>query len=243
VVLARRLAVAVAALLGLALAVFGAWFAFVLGPKGTAAFHTSSNAPLVLGPNVLNRVNAPVTVSAESASGPVFVGAAVPQDVDALVGESKHNFVAYASFPARTLTIEQLGSGDLADPSESHVWRSTGEGSVSLTQEQAPQTVLVYPTKGGSFDVAVTVARNTWFLQSLVALVVGLIVVAFAGGWLWQSWRAAPEGGEPTEPADSSAEPPAEKQAETPTETSAETRTEVSAENANETSEQAEETR
>ena len=64
-----------------------------------------------------------------------------------------------------------------------------------MTQEQAPQAVLVYPSKGGSFDVDVTVARNTWFLQSLVALVVGLIVVAFAGGWLWQHWRAAPEGG------------------------------------------------
>ena len=247
-VLARRLAVAVAALLGLALAVFGAWFAFVLGPKGTAAFHASSNAPLVLGPNVLNRVNAPVTVSAESASGPVFVGAAVPQDVDALVGESKHNFVAYASFPAGTLTIEQLGSGDLADPSESHVWRSTGEGSISLAQEQAPQAVLVYPTKGGSFDVAVTVARNTWFLQSLVALVVGLIVVAFAGGWLWQSWRAAPEGSDPTKTSDGAsaetpAETPAETRAETTTETSAETRTEASAENATETTARAEETR
>ena len=198
--LARRLAVAVAALLGLALAVFGAWFAFVLGPKGTAAFHATSNAPLVIGPSVLNRVNAPVTVSAHAASGPVFLGAAVPQDVDELVGKSKHNFVASASFPARTLTIEQLGSGDLEDPSESHVWRATGEGSVTVTQDQAPQAVLLYPTKGGSFDVDVVVARNTWFLQSLVALVVGLIVVAFAGGWLWQSWRAAPEGGEPTEP-------------------------------------------
>ena len=107
--LARRIAVAVAALLGLALAVFGAWFAFVLGPKGTAAFEATSNAPLVIGPNVLNRVNAPVTVSADAASGPVFLGAAVPQDVDQLVGQAKHNFVASASFPARTLTIEQLG--------------------------------------------------------------------------------------------------------------------------------------
>jgi hypothetical protein len=84
----------VAALLGLALAVFGAWFAFILGPKGTAAFHATSNAPLVLGPNVLNRVTAPVTVTASAASGPVFLGAAVPQDTDELVGQAKHNFVA-----------------------------------------------------------------------------------------------------------------------------------------------------
>ena len=243
-VLARRLAVAVAALLGLALAVFGAWFAFVLGPKGTAAFHASSNAPLVLGPNVLNRVNAPVTVTAESASGPVFVGAAVPQDVDELVGKSKHNFVAYASFPARTLTVEQLGTGDLQDPSESHVWRSTGEASITVSQEQAPQAVLVYPTKGGSFDVAVTVARNTWFLQSLVALVVGLIVVAFAGGWLWQSWRAAREGGEPTEaPVTPSAEAGDGATAESLDATPEPAPTEKPAENATEPTERAEETR
>lgn len=190
--LARRIAVAVAALLGLALAVFGAWFAFVLGPKGTAAFHATSNAPLVIGPNVLNRVSAPVTVTASAASGPVFVGAAVPEDVDQVVGPAKHNVVASASFPARTLTIEQLGSGDLEDPSESHVWRSTGDGSVTVSQDEAPESVLVYPAKGGSVDVDVTVARNTWFLQSLVALVVGLIILAFAGGWLWQHWHEPP---------------------------------------------------
>jgi hypothetical protein len=203
VALARRIAVAVAALLGLALAVFGAWFAFVLGPKGTAAFHATSNAPLVIGPNVLNRVSAPVTVSASAASGPVFVGAAVPQDVDEVVGPAKHNFVASASFPAGTLTIEQLGSGDLQDPSASHVWRSTGDGSVTVTQDQAPESVLVYPAQGGSVDIDVTVARNTWFLQSLVALVVGLIVLAFAGSWLWQNWRS-----EPRTPAEAPPAPP-----------------------------------
>jgi hypothetical protein len=206
VALARRIAVAVAAVLGLALAVFGAWFAFVLGPKGTAAFEATSNAPLVIGPNVLNRVNAPVTVSADAASGPVFLGAAVPQDVDQLVGQAKHNFVASASFPARTLTLEQLGSGDLPDPSGSHIWRSSADGSITVTQDQAPQSVLVYPSKGGSVDVDVTVARNTWFLQSLVALVVGLIVVAFAGGWLWQHWRTVPEAVGPAPDGDATAD-------------------------------------
>jgi hypothetical protein len=210
VALGRRIAVALAALLGLALAVFGAWFAFLLGPKGTAAFHATSNAPLVLGPTVLNRVTAPVTVTASAASGPVFLGAAVPQDTDELVGGAKHNFVASADFPARTLTIEQLGSGNLEDPSGSHVWRSTGDGSITVTQDQAPQSVLVYPTQGGSFDVEVTVARNTWFLQALVALVVGLIVLAFAGGWLWQNWRTTPEDGSGEEgtPAAEPALPP-----------------------------------
>jgi uncharacterized iron-regulated membrane protein len=213
VALARRIAVAVAALVGLALVVFGAWFAFVLGPKGTAVFHATSNAPLVIGPNVLNRVQAPVTVNANADSGPVFLGTGVPQDVDELVGQSKHNFVASASFPARTLTIETLGSGDLADPSDSHIWRATGEGSITVTQDQAPQSVLVYPTKGGSVDVDVSVARNTWFLQSLVALVVGLIVLAFAGGWLWQNRRTPP-----AEATEASTEQPSPEPSQQPTE-------------------------
>ena len=75
-----------------------------------------------------------------------------------------------------------------------------------MTQDQAPQSVLVYPSKGGSVDVDVTVARNTWFLQSLVALVVGLIVVAFAGGWLWQHWRTVPESVEPAPDAGATAD-------------------------------------
>ena len=199
--LARRIAVAVAALLGLALAVFGAWFAFVLGPKGTAAFDATSNAPLVIGPNVLNRVNAPVTVSADAASGPVFLGAAVPQDVDELVGQVEaqlrrlcvvpgphaHHRAARAPVTSRTRRGPTSGA-------------RAADGSITVTQDQAPQSVLVYPTKGGSVDVAVTVARNTWFLQSLVALVVGLIVVAFAGGWLWQHWRTVARAVEQSPP-------------------------------------------
>jgi hypothetical protein len=217
VALARRIAVALAALVGLALVVFGAWFAFLLGPKGTATFQATSNAPLVIGPNVLNRVQAPVTVSANAGSGPVFIGTAVPQDVDELVGQSKHNVVASAAFPARTLTIEQLGSGDLADPSDSHIWRATGEGSITVTQDQAPQSVLVYPTQGGSVDVDISVARNTWFLQSLVALVVGLIVLAFAGGWLWQNWRTPPAAEAAAEETPSTPTQPTHEPAKDPT--------------------------
>ena len=94
------------------------------------------------------------------ASGPVFLGAAVPQDVDQLVGQAKHNFVASASFPARTLTIEQLGSGDLPDPSGSHIWRSSADGSITVTQDQAPLSVLVYPSKGGSVVAESSVTRR-----------------------------------------------------------------------------------
>lgn len=188
--LARRLAVALLAILGLALTVLGAWFAIVLGPKGTATFTATANQPLIVGPNVLNRVSVPATVTAHAASGPVFLGAATAQDTTDAVGKNKHDFVVAAQFPARTLQVEQLGLGGLDDPSGFHVWRATGTDTLTLTQDQAPQAVLVYPTQGGPVDVSVSFSRSAWFLESLVALVVGLIVMAFAGGWLWQQQRA-----------------------------------------------------
>lgn len=206
--LARRLAIAVLALLGLALAVLGAWFAIVLGPKGTATFSATANQPLLIGPTTLNRVNVPVTVTAQAASGPVFVGAATPKDSTDAVGQAKHDLVVCAQFPARTLQVEQLGRGGLEDPTGYHVWRATGTGTITLSQDQAPQAVLVYPTKGGPMDVSVSFSRTAWFLEALVALVVGLIVMAFAGGWLWQHRHAvAPAATQPTEPAGTTTKP------------------------------------
>jgi hypothetical protein len=190
VALARRLVVAALVVLGLALTVVGAWFAILLGPKATATFTTTAEQPLVIGPDPLNRVNVPVTVTAHAASGPVFLGAATPKDTADAVGQAKHAVVVSAAFPARSLQVEQLGTGRLDDPSGYHVWRSSGTDRITLSQDQAPQAVLVYPTKGGPVDVSVSFSRAAWLLESLAALVVGLIVLAFAGGWLWQHRRA-----------------------------------------------------
>lgn len=191
--LARRLAVALAALIGLALTVLGAWFAVILGPKGTATFTASSNQPAVLvGPQILNRVNVPVTVTAKAASGPVFLGAAVPQDAVEAIGQSGHNDAVSMQFPARTIDLVGFAGEPMPDPTSYHVWRATGDGTVTLSQE-SPSAVVVYATNGGPVDLTVSYARSAWFLQSLVALVVGLIVMAFAGGWLWQQFRGEPQ--------------------------------------------------
>lgn len=203
--LARRLAVALAALLGLALTVVGAWFAIILGPKGTAAFSATSDQPAVLiGPQVLNRVNVPVTVTAKAQSGPVFLGAAVPEDASQAVGQSRHNDAISVQFPARTMQLEGFGGQPMPDPSSYHVWRTTGEDTVTLSQD-APSAVVVYATRGGPVDVTVSYARSAWFLQSLVALVVGLIVMAFAGGWLWQHRHPTAEPAPDGEPAPTAA--------------------------------------
>lgn len=189
--LARRPVVALLAVLGLVLTVLGVLAAVMLGPKGTVTFTATGDQPTLIGPNTLNRVAVPVTVSGHAASGPVFIGAATPNDATAAVGQAKHEIVASAAFPARTLQLEQLGLGTLEDPSGYHVWRSTGTDTLTLSQDQAPQGVLVYPTKGGPVDVSVSYSRTAWFLEALALLVVGLVVLAFAGGWLWQHRRAA----------------------------------------------------
>lgn len=205
--LARRTAVALTSLVGLvglvglALTVLGAWFAVILGPHGTATFTATALEPVVIGPSTLNRVSAPAMVSATAASGPVFLGAAVPQDATDAVGQAKHEDVVVAEFPARTLRLATSGTAAMPDPSGFHVWRATGQDRLTVAQDEAPQSVLVYATKGGPVNVSVTFARSTWFLQSLVALVVGLIVMAFAGGWLWQQRRpaeATPDTGAPS---------------------------------------------
>jgi hypothetical protein len=178
------------------LTIVGAWFAIILGPKGTAAFSATSTQPAVLlGPNIVNRVGVPAVVTAEAASGPVFLGAATPQDATDAVGEARHEAAIAAEFPARTLKLEGFGGAPLENPSAYHVWRSNGEGTLTVAQDQAPQSVVVFATNGGPVDVTVTYARNTWFLQSLVALVVGLIVLVFAGGWLWHEFRTNPQVG------------------------------------------------
>ncbi|MDQ2781147.1 MAG: hypothetical protein M3Y26_01240 [Actinomycetota bacterium] len=216
--LARRLAVALAALVGLVLAVLGIWFAIVLGPHGTASFSATSEQPAVLiGPNILNRVAVPATVTAHAASGPVFLGASVPQDASDIVGTGRHTFTVSAAFPARTLQLETLGSQPLADPTASHVWRSSGQETITVEQNQAPEAVLAYATKGGPVDVTVSFSRGTWFLESLVLLVVGLILLAFAGGWLWQHARPAVFAGshQTSEPQPvTDAEPAPERDAE-----------------------------
>jgi len=93
---ARRLAVALVALLGLVVTVLGAWLAFTLGTSGTARFTATASEPLVIGPSTLDRVAVPVRVSATSKRGPVFLGVSSPQDASDLVGSATHQQVVLA---------------------------------------------------------------------------------------------------------------------------------------------------
>ena len=183
---ARRTLTAVVALAGLALAVGGAWLAVVLGPSGTVRFSTTATGPLVVGPQVLGRVDVPVTVRAISSDGPVFIGAAPPADVVDVVGGARVQKAVSAPFPARSLALRASGSGDLADPRALDVWRGTGTGSLALTVADAPESVLVVPTTNAPVRVTVELQRGAWFLEAVLALIVGLIVAVAAAAWLVQ---------------------------------------------------------
>lgn len=184
--IARRILAALVALAGLALAVSGAGFAVILGPSGMARFSTTATGPIVVGPQVLGRVDAPVTVRASSSDGPVFIGAARPQDVADVVGGARIQQAVTAQFPARSLALRATGYGDLVDPRALDVWRGTGTGSLDLRVADAPESVLVVPTTNAPVRVTVELRRGAWFLEAVLALVVGLIVAVAAAAWLVQ---------------------------------------------------------
>ncbi len=178
--------VAFAGLVGLSLTIVGAWFAIVLGPSGTATFSVTASEPLLITQDTLNRLDVPATVTARADSGSVFLGRAVPQDALDAVGRAKHEEVVAAQLPGRSLSVSTSGSGVLADPSASHVWRARGQSTLVVSHENAPESVLVVPALGGRADVTVTWKRSVWFLESIAALVVGLVLLVPSGRWLWQ---------------------------------------------------------
>lgn len=201
--LVRRVAVAVAVLAGLVVAVLGLWLAVVLGPSGTATFTARATGPVVIGPDVLGALDVPVTVRAHTGDGDtaatgVFVGVARLSDVTDVVGGARVLRATQARFPARVLDLAPRGSGALADPSGLDVWAAASRGSVDVRQP-GDDAVLVAPS--GTQPVTIVLERRhaTWFLECLVAVVVGLIVAVAGSAWLVRSLgHLIPVGSLPT---------------------------------------------
>ena len=198
----RRLVVALVALValvllvGLVMVVLGAWLAITLGPSGAARFTVTTTESLLIGPTVLNRVAAPVTVCATSGAGPVFVASTTPQDVLDIVGTASHQEVVVAEFPARTLQLRAAGDGDLADPRSLQVWRAASEGCLVVSQDQRPSSVLVYLPAAGPIEVSMTWQRGAWFIQSLAVLVVGVFLLVGAAWWMHRGLQPPAGSGE-----------------------------------------------
>ncbi|EKA60127.1 hypothetical protein B277_14543 [Janibacter hoylei PVAS-1] len=150
--LIQRVAGALLALVGLVAAVVGAWFLAHLGTSGTATFTAEpGQRVVVLEPDVLNRVDHPVEITA-TGSGDVWVGTARPSDVEAFFGDAQRAQVAGVDVSDWALTATDQGQGEAIDPAGLDIWQqsSAAKGEITRTVDQAdaPQAFVVAAPRG-----------------------------------------------------------------------------------------------
>lgn len=177
-----RIAGGLLALLGLVAVVIGGWFLAALGTSGVATFTAEpGERVVVLDPDVLNRVDAPVEVTATS-SGTVWSGIARPSDAEALLGDGARAEVTGVDVSGWALTTTSAGEGTPVDAGSLDIWRSSTSEPDSVTttidQEQAPQTLVVTAPAGEEIErVELEVAEDRWGTTALVLLVGGVVVL------------------------------------------------------------------
>ena len=180
----KRVVGVLLALVGLALTAAGVWLAAELGSSGTAHFtvHPATADPVLIGPDVLNRVDSDVVVTATPpAGGSVWMALANPSDADAVVGSSKHLAVTGVSVRDWTLLTTTTGTGTAPELGAADLWRQQddAEGPVSLTVEQseAPETLVVASQGGEIGSLTLTVVDKSWFVEAVIAALIGLFLL------------------------------------------------------------------
>lgn len=194
--IAKRAGAIVSAVLGLALVVGGVWLALRVGPSGTLTLSgkPTADATVVLTPQVLNRIDSDTTVTVTPAPGAtVWMGVASPSDADAIVGTSPVIRTVGANGVRGTLTLASFGSGQKVAPlAGADIWRATATGSgptvLTLTQERAPESVVVRTDKGKVAQVRVTVEHKAWFVEAILGGVVGLVLTGVAAFLAHSAW-------------------------------------------------------
>jgi hypothetical protein len=194
---AKRVLSAALTVIGLGLVLVGAWFTVHLGSSGSATLRSTParGALVVVEPSLLNRVDAPATVTAVAAPGTtIFMGRTTPTDADAIVGAADRTSVTGAHVRDWSLAESRSGAGPAPALAEADVWRqtATGQGKVHLSVEQtgAPESIVIAAPDGTPVDLTsltVTVERRTWFFQALLVTLVGLIAAAAGAAALWQA--------------------------------------------------------
>ncbi|GAA2169214.1 hypothetical protein GCM10009845_34930 [Pedococcus bigeumensis] len=199
---AKRVLSAALTVIGLVLVSVGAWFTVHLGSSGSATLRTTParGALVVVEPSVLNRVDAPATVTAVAAPGTtIWMGRTTPVDADAIVGGADRTSVTGAHVRSWSLVTSRAGAGAAPALAGADVWRqtATGQGRVHLSvgQTGAPESVVIAAPDGTPVDltsVTVTVERRTWFFQALLVTLVGLLAAVTGVALLWQAQPRRP---------------------------------------------------
>lgn len=191
----KRAVAAIAALLGLALTIGGLWLATRVGSSGTATFtgKPTASGAVLLTPTILNRLDADVTVTAEAVpGGKTWMGVASPSDAEAILGTAPKVTAVGFDTSEFTLELESEGQGDLPALAGADIWRTsatgTGTSTLTLSQDGAPESVVITTDKQRLAAVTVTVERKAWFVQAMVGLLVGLALLVGAL-LLWRSTR------------------------------------------------------
>ena len=180
----KRVLGALLALVGLALTAVGVWFATQLGTSGTAEFQVNpaTSDPVLIGPDVLNRVDADVVVTATPTPGDsVWMALANPSDATAVVGGAKRVTVTGVSVGAWSLNTTTTGTGAAPELGAADLWRQQDEakGPVTLTVKQsgAPETLVVKSQGGQLSTLTLKVTDKSWFVEAVVVALIGLFLL------------------------------------------------------------------
>jgi len=201
-----RVVGALLALAGLALAAVGVWFATQLGGTGTATFTASPGTarPIVLPPDVLNRVDADVTVTATPGEGGrVWMALANPSDATAVIGDARHVVATGVEVRDWVLETGERGTAQATDLAGAELWRDQDDAdeplSMTVTQADAPESVVVVAEEGTVATVTMTISDKTWFVEAVVAALVGLflLVVGLVLAWPRHRNRGTPASAAP----------------------------------------------
>jgi hypothetical protein len=193
---ALRAVGAVLAAVGLLFGVVAATYAARVG-GGTATFRLASpQGAVVVGPSVLARVDAPVTVTATAEKGSAWVGVASPSDASALVADAARTRLTGVDVPGWRAESTDEGSGPAVAPEvlqRADVWRveETGSPTVSVTvRPDAPAGSVVAAAETGRL-ASVTVAwqHGRWAALAWGGVVTGLLLIAAGAVVLWRSRR------------------------------------------------------
>lgn len=201
-----RVLAAVLAALGAVCAVTGVWFMSQLGTDGRATFSAEPGSQtLVVHPDILNRVDSDVVLEAR-APGAVWMGLARPSDAESVMKDAKVARATTVSVPSWELETVATGSGETADPASYDLWQAkrsgNGSASITVTQDAAPQTLVVAAEEGQEIEsVTMTVRDSGWFTRAVVLTIIGLVLLAAAAYLVLRSRSSVTDegGAEPDE--------------------------------------------